>query len=93
MQELVIAYPDDLNEAIQLPPDETSALILLMAAIKLYELGKLSAGRAARLAGLPRVQFLEECSRYGVSPCNYSNDEVDEQLRHDAEAAAKASLL
>jgi hypothetical protein len=30
----------------------------LLAAVKLYELGRLSSGRAAELAGLPRVEFL-----------------------------------
>lgn len=92
MQQLVLTYPDDLKDAVHLSPDEMSALILLMAAIKMYELGKLSSGRAARLAGLSRVAFLEECSRYGVSPYNYSDDEVEEQLRHDLESAARASI-
>jgi predicted HTH domain antitoxin len=93
MQQLVLTYPDDLKDAVHLSPDEMSALILLMAAMKLYELGKLSSGRAALLAGRSRVEFLEECSRYGISPYNYSDDEVEEQLRHDVEAAAKASIL
>ena len=30
----------------------------MLAAVKLYELGRLSSGRAAELAGMPRVEFL-----------------------------------
>jgi len=39
-----------------------------LAAIKLYELGRLSSGRAAELAGMPRVEFLLTLGRYKVCP-------------------------
>ena len=37
-------------------------------AVKLYELGKLSSGRAAELAGVTRVEFLLALGRYQGSP-------------------------
>jgi predicted HTH domain antitoxin len=40
----------------------------MLAAVKLYELGKLSSGRAAQLAGVTRVEFLLALGRYQVSP-------------------------
>jgi predicted HTH domain antitoxin len=40
----------------------------VLAAVKLYELGRLSSGRAAELAGMPRVEFLLELGRYKVFP-------------------------
>lgn len=40
----------------------------MLAAVKLYELGRLSSGRAAELAGMPRVEFLLSLGRYKVSP-------------------------
>lgn len=40
----------------------------LLAAIKLYELGRLSSGRAAELAGMHRVEFLLTLGRYNVFP-------------------------
>ncbi len=40
----------------------------LLAAIKLYELGRLSSGRAAELAEMPRVEFLLTLQRYKVFP-------------------------
>lgn len=39
-----------------------------MAAMKLYELGRLSSGRAAELSDMPRVEFLLELGRYKVFP-------------------------
>jgi len=43
----------------------------ILAAVKLYELGRLSSGRAAELAGMPRVEFLLELGRYKVFPFEY----------------------
>lgn len=40
----------------------------MLAAVKLYELGRLSSGRAAELAGMPRVEFLLALERYRVFP-------------------------
>jgi predicted HTH domain antitoxin len=40
----------------------------MLAAVKLYELGRLSSGRAAELADLPRVEFLLSLERYKVFP-------------------------
>lgn len=42
--------------------------LLILAAVKLYELGRLSSGRAAELAGMPRVEFLLILGRYKVFP-------------------------
>ena len=40
----------------------------MLAAVKLFELGRLSSGRAAELAGMPRVEFLLNLGRYKVCP-------------------------
>lgn len=40
--------------------------VRILAAVKLYELGRLSSGRAAELAGMPRVEFLLTLGRYRV---------------------------
>ncbi len=42
--------------------------ICILAAVKLYELGRLSSGRAAKLAGMARVEFLLSLGRYKVFP-------------------------
>ena len=40
----------------------------ILAAVKLYEMGRLSSGRAAELAGMARVEFLMSLGRYKVFP-------------------------
>src|SRR5258708_35868041 len=83
MKELVFTYPDDLAQAIQLTPDELASQVRLMAALKMFELGKLSSGKAAELAGMSRVEFLEACGRYRSPVFNYSAEEVETELRCD----------
>jgi predicted HTH domain antitoxin len=91
MKQMRVDYPEDLAQAIQLTPEETEAQILLMAALKMFELGKLSSGKAAELAGLSRVEFLEACGRYRVSPFNYPADELEGELRADLQAVQAAT--
>ncbi|MCW5880933.1 MAG: UPF0175 family protein [Anaerolineae bacterium] len=51
----------------------------LLAAVKLYELGRLSSGRAAELAGMSRVEFLLALGRYKVFPFAAELDDLESQ--------------
>jgi predicted HTH domain antitoxin len=51
--------------------------VRMLAAVKLYELGRLSSGRAAELAGMPRIEFLLALSRYKVFPLQAELDELE----------------
>jgi predicted HTH domain antitoxin len=90
MKKITLEYPDRLELAVQTTPEELEAQIRLMAALKMFELGKLSSGKAAELAGLSRVEFLEMCGRYRVSIFNYPPEELEAELQADLEAARKA---
>jgi predicted HTH domain antitoxin len=69
--------------------EELEHHIRLMAALKMFELGKVSSGKAAELAGMSTIEFLETCSRYRVSPFNYSPEETERELKRDLEEARK----
>ena len=84
-EKLMLEIPDNLELGVQTTREELSAQIRLMAALKMFELGKLSSGKAAELAGLSRVEFLEMCGRYRVSLFNYSPEELEAELRADLE--------
>ncbi|ASC69076.1 hypothetical protein XM38_000020 [Halomicronema hongdechloris C2206] len=52
----------------------------MLAAVKLYELGRLSSGRAAELAGMSRVEFLLSLERYHVCPLSAELEDLEQSL-------------
>ena len=84
-EELKIKYPSGFEQAVHMTKGEMEQHIRLMAALKMFELGKISSGKAAELAGMSRIDFLETCARYNVSVFNYAPDEVESQIRNDLE--------
>lgn len=48
----------------------------LAAAVKLFELGKLSSVAAARLAGIPRTLFLASLANYGVDTSRLTEEDL-----------------
>lgn len=80
MEQLTINYPEGLESAISTTREELEYQIRLMAALKMFELGKLSSGKAAQLAGITRVEFFEMCGRYHVPIINYSPEELEREL-------------
>lgn len=80
---LTIDYPDGLDTAVSMTKQEFTAEVRLMAALKMFEIGKLSSGKAAQLAGISRVEFFEMCGQYQVPIMNYSADEIEAELTSD----------
>lgn len=66
MEKVVLEIPEEILVSLKESSQEFSKDILILAAVKLYELGKLSSGRATQLAGVSRVGFLQFLSRYNV---------------------------
>ena len=89
MAEVTVPYPAGLEESVQTTPQEIQEQIRLMAALKMFELGKLSSGRAAELAGLSRTGFFDACARYKVSIFNYPSEDIEVEVRRDIETAAR----
>ncbi|WP_318730964.1 UPF0175 family protein [Roseofilum sp. Guam] len=65
---------------VSLPPglSEDEAKVLL--AIKLYEVGKVSLGKAANLAGYSKRSFIEILGKYRVPVFTYSPEELREEV-------------
>jgi predicted HTH domain antitoxin len=66
--QIVIDIPDKVLLAEKTDAASFAREMRILAAVKLYELGRLSSGRAADLAGMPRIEFLLALSRYKVCP-------------------------
>lgn len=84
---LKISYPEDLPEAMGETSEEFEQELRFIVAAKLYEMGRISSGRAAELAGSDRVKFLEALGQYRISVFNYPVEELEHEIR---EAKARA---
>ena len=80
MTTIHLEVPDEILWSLKEAPEDVAREIRMAAAAKLYEIGKLSSGRAAQLAGVPRVVFLQALSRYGVATFDLTRDEIAEDL-------------
>ncbi|MGC9504593.1 UPF0175 family protein [Baaleninema sp.] len=80
MTNITIEFSDKLCAALQLSPDRLGDEIRLAAAMKLYELGKLSSGAASELAGIPKPVFLSKLSDYGIDTFDLTESELAEDV-------------
>ena len=76
MSDITLSIPDETLVALKIKPDQLGAEIRLAAAVKLYELGRISSGAAAKLAGIPRTLFLTKLADYGVDTFKLTEQEL-----------------
>jgi predicted HTH domain antitoxin len=67
-RQIVIDIPEKVLLAEKTDEVSFARELRTLAAVKMYELGRLSSGRVAELAGMPRVEFLLTLGRYKVFP-------------------------
>ena len=80
-QVIEIELPDELPSALQRNAADLGAELRLAAAVKWYELGLLSQGKAAEVAGLSRAGFINELARFSVSPFQETSEDILAALR------------
>ena len=79
-----VPFPKELALALHMQEPELAREMVRLSIIKLYELGKLSSGMAAKLLGCSRLAFLELASEYQVS---ILGNPTPDQLKEDFENA------
>ena len=77
---LIIDYSDEVLLALGCSLEQFSEEAKLLVAIKLYELGRLSSGAAAKLADIPKPLFLMKLADYGVDTFQLTEEDLQQDL-------------
>lgn len=84
MKNIQIGFPEELLLHLRMSNTEFSQEMKKMALLKIYELGKISSGKAAILLGISKVAFVELLHQYKVSIFNdeeqYLEDDIENAL-------------
>jgi predicted HTH domain antitoxin len=81
MCELTMTIPDDALAALAGSPEDAGAELRMLAAVKMFEMKKLTSGAAARLAGISRIEFVERLKSYGVPVFDLTEAEFEQERR------------
>lgn len=76
MTEITLQLPDETPLTMRMPPEQIGDALRIAAAMKLFEMRRLSSGAAAALAGIPRVAFLSKLAEYGVDTFDLTEEEL-----------------
>ena len=77
VQQVTIEVPEKILLAEKMDATTFGRELRTLAAVKMYELGRLTSGRAAELAGMTRVEFLMTLQRYKVFPLSAELEELE----------------
>jgi predicted HTH domain antitoxin len=81
MSQIMLEVPEATLQALQLAPEALADELRMAAAVKLFELGRLSSGLAAQLAGVSRPLFLSKLASYGVPTFRLTEEELRREER------------
>lgn len=75
-QNITIEFPSDILLTLNENEKELKQDIKISLALRLYQLEKLTIGKAAQIAGLSRLEFDSVLTRNGLNISNLVNEDV-----------------
>lgn len=78
---ITVDLPLESLVALRVSPDEIGMALRMAAAMKYYEMGMLSSGAAAHLAGVPRTVFLARLADYGIDTFRLTEEQLQREAR------------
>ena len=80
MRAVTIEIPENVLVGSGQSAEDFAKEAKVMLFAKLFELGRVSSGKAAEVCGMSRVEFLLALGKLGVSPVQLSADELKREL-------------
>ena len=80
MTKLTLEMPDEAFSTFNIEPSDFAKQMRIAAAMKWFELGRISQNRAAEIAGISRSAFITALSEANVSVLQITRAQLDEEL-------------
>ena len=78
---VTLDIPDEVLAVLPIPEQDRNGYLLLEIACALYARDVLSLGKAAELAGMPKITFGQEVGRRGIAR-HYTDTELEADLAY-----------
>ena len=82
MTTITMDLPETALSVFNAAPDDFAQQMRIAAAVKWYELGKVSQSKGAEIAGLSRSEFVDALSEAQVSVLQITPDQLREELQN-----------
>lgn len=83
MHALSLPYPDDLLVTSGKTPQALEEELALLLAAKLFEIRRLSLGKAAEFCRMSKLRFMFELGRLQIPVINLDDDQIADELRDE----------
>ena len=83
MHAFSLPYPDDLLITSGKGPQVLEEELAFLLAVKLFEVRRLSLGKAAEFCRMGKLRFMFELGRMKVPVMNIDDDQIADELRDD----------
>lgn len=80
MVNVTIEMPEEAFSALREPPSRFVAELRFAAAVRWYHEGRISGSKAAQIAGMTRLEFLDELARRKLDVVKVDLDELRREV-------------